>query len=163
MKNLFIFFCTSLVLLLNEITISTAFHTPSPVPVAYATTAMANNKKPWCSSKKLFSLFAVLGDDANESATIITSPSVARGKKVLNGALLAPAMITAPLYGIGFGVLGHNKMWAFSKWIYSFTNSNESWVHDHFDSMQKFLKTGRNLASEKSRSYSFTPPSQVFP
>lgn len=90
---------------------------------------------------------------STESTSII-----ALGKRVLNGILLAPAMLTAPLYAIGFGVFGYSKMWAFSEWIYSFSNSSESWVHDHFSRMQKYLLSDKTIASKKkSWSYRIHP------
>lgn len=79
------------------------------------------------------------------------------GKKILNGFLLTPVILISPLYAIGFGVLGHDTMWAFSKWIYTFANSSESCVNDHFSRMQRFLATGTSLASQKSRSYRIHP------
>jgi hypothetical protein len=78
-------------------------------------------------------------------------------EKVVNGAIVAPSIITAPLYAIGFGIFGHKKMWVFSKWMYGKAKPHESYVNNHFDRMQKFLTSGTALATQKSRDYKIHP------
>lgn len=78
-------------------------------------------------------------------------------RRVCTGLFLLPAIMMAPFYGIGFGVVGHKKMWVFSEWLYSFCNSGESWLHQHFSHMEKFLASGKMIAMKKSRNYRIHP------
>ena len=63
------------------------------------------------------------------------STSVSKTKlkrKLLDGATIAPVLLTLPIYTMAFGVFGHTQPWKFSKWIYNLTNPSENFLHDHF-------------------------------
>ena len=66
-------------------------------------------------------------------------------------------IVTAPLYALGFGLIGYNKMWRISKTIYGISRPSESILHDHFDRMQKFLALGTKEAALKSKAYRIHP------
>ena len=78
-------------------------------------------------------------------------------EKVYHGSVLTPAIIIAPLYAIGFGVLGYKTMWRISERIYKTSKPTERYLHDHFDRMQTYLATERRQAGQKARSYRIHP------
>lgn len=79
------------------------------------------------------------------------------GRKILNGALVAPAMLTAPLYGIGFGLFGYKHTWAFSERIYRLSKPSEGHLHLHFRRMQRYMTQQKKQAVAKSWGYRVHP------
>lgn len=80
-----------------------------------------------------------------------------RTQKLVHGTAVAPLILTAPLYGIGFGLLGHHRMWWISKKIYGCARPTELHLHTHFDKLQRYLASGLDDAKAKSRSYRIHP------
>eukprot|EP00985_Skeletonema_marinoi_P001243 scaffold510_cov141-Skeletonema_marinoi.AAC.3 len=78
-------------------------------------------------------------------------------QKVIHGSMAGLVIFTAPLYALGFGLIGYKIMWRISKVIYGISRPSESILHDHFDRMQKFLETGTKEAALKSKAYMIHP------
>eukprot|EP00578_Thalassiosira_sp_NH16_P013242 CAMPEP_0181125848 /NCGR_PEP_ID=MMETSP1071-20121207/27283_1 /TAXON_ID=35127 /ORGANISM="Thalassiosira sp., Strain NH16" /LENGTH=244 /DNA_ID=CAMNT_0023211347 /DNA_START=114 /DNA_END=845 /DNA_ORIENTATION=+ len=79
------------------------------------------------------------------------------GTRILNGALVAPAMLSLPLYGIGFGLFGSKVMWAFSDCVYKCSRPCEGHLHRHFGNMQKSLFLKKKTRIAKSWGYRLHP------
>ena len=78
-------------------------------------------------------------------------------KKVLRGCMLAPILVITPLYGIGFIIFGHENMWTFSEWVYSFAQSRENWLFDTFRRSSRFMSSGTSRARKTAWSYKIHP------
>ena len=79
-------------------------------------------------------------------------------RKIMNGSLVAPIMISTPIYGMGFGLFGYKRMWDFSEWIYKLTHPSEGHLHCHFKEIQKIMsKQVKNGNMKKSRCYRVHP------
>lgn len=70
-------------------------------------------------------------------------------KRIKDGFKVAPYVATLPLYGVGFGIFGPEKMWSLSNWIYGQTNPSEHFLRDHLGRITKYIYSGRDLASKK--------------
>ena len=97
--------------------------------------------------------------DGEESDETIESDIYSNnyGTRILNGALVAPAMLSLPLYGIGFGLFGSKVMWAFSDCVYKCSRPCEGYLHRHFGNMQKSLFLKKKTRIAKSWGYRLHP------
>ena len=112
-----------------------------------------------CDINPSFQLWSTLLADESivESNKIVITTKKDILQKVLIGSILAPTLIITPFYGIGFAVLGPDKMWSFSKWVYSFAKSSEVWLFDTFRRTLRFLSSGTQRAQKAAWAYRIHP------
>merc|ERR1712032_802190 len=79
-------------------------------------------------------------------------------QKIIHGSVAGLLIFTAPLYALGFGLFGYKIMWRISESIYRISKPSETFLHEHFKRMQKYLMaSNRKEAAAKSRAYRIHP------
>lgn len=99
----------------------------------------------------------VVGESTESDRNVMSKDKEKALKRVLTGCMLAPILVITPLYAIGFMIFGHEKMWTFSEWVYSFAKSSENWLFDSFRRTSRFLSSGTIRARKTAWSYKIHP------